>query len=290
MAKLILAQAETLKFLGEDFDTADIVFSIACLAGVVSLTAWLLRTSLGTKALQNTVPRPNRMPFFMPFIPLMIYFLLMSVSTLAIEQFIPDSDETTNVFLKNLAGSAVALIAIASVIYIAKTNFAGGLKGFGLNPKTIGQDLCPAALNLITILPVLLAVIVLTTLAGRLLSGQDFQMEKHEALKTLLTYPHWQIKLIMIAFAVLFAPVLEEMIFRGLFQSLLRSVFPNPWISILVAAAIFASFHANVSHWPVLFALGTAMGYAYEKSGSLLRAVFIHAAFNASSIFAALQL
>jgi membrane protease YdiL (CAAX protease family) len=38
-----------------------------------------------------------------------------------------------------------------------------------------------------------------------------------------------------------------------------------------------------------LFVLGVTMGYAYEKSGSLLRSIFIHAMFNGISIVANLS-
>jgi len=39
-----------------------------------------------------------------------------------------------------------------------------------------------------------------------------------------------------------------------------------------------------VSHWPSLFILALGLGYAYERSGSLLRSIFMHALFNAINI------
>jgi membrane protease YdiL (CAAX protease family) len=47
---------------------------------------------------------------------------------------------------------------------------------------------------------------------------------------------------------------------------------------------MFAAVHSNVEHWPALFVLGVGMGYAYEKSGSLWRPIFIHALFNGVTI------
>ena len=49
-------------------------------------------------------------------------------------------------------------------------------------------------------------------------------------------------------------------------------------------AALFSTIHADAAHWPALFILASCMGYSYEKSGSLIRPIIIHALFNASSV------
>ena len=43
---------------------------------------------------------------------------------------------------------------------------------------------------------------------------------------------------------------------------------------------LFAAVHADMAHWPALFTLSMGIGYAYEKSGSLWQAIFVHAMFN----------
>jgi membrane protease YdiL (CAAX protease family) len=78
------------------------------------------------------------------------------------------------------------------------------------------------------------------------------------------------------------------MLFRGLFQTMLRSISAKPWLSIAISSVLFALAHANAGHWPALFALSLCMGYSYEKSGSLLRPIFIHSLFNATSIIGTL--
>jgi len=61
------------------------------------------------------------------------------------------------------------------------------------------------------------------------------------------------------------------------------------WLAIVISSGLFAMMHANPGHWPALFVLGIGMGYAYEKSGSLLQPIFIHALFNATTIAATLS-
>jgi membrane protease YdiL (CAAX protease family) len=56
------------------------------------------------------------------------------------------------------------------------------------------------------------------------------------------------------------------------------------WVAIVFSSALFAMVHAEPAHWPALFLLGICLGYAYEKSGSLLRPIFIHAIFNGVTI------
>jgi len=46
--------------------------------------------------------------------------------------------------------------------------------------------------------------------------------------------------------------------------------------------------HMDMAHWPALFVLSLSLGYAYEKSGSLFRPIFIHSLFNAATIAAVL--
>lgn len=88
--------------------------------------------------------------------------------------------------------------------------------------------------------------------------------------------------------AIVVVPLTEEIFFRGLFQTMLRSYITKPWPAIIFASLVFVAFHENPQHWPALFAPSLCLGYAYEKSGSLFRPIFIHCLFNAMSVFAAM--
>ena len=97
------------------------------------------------------------------------------------------------------------------------------------------------------------------------------------------------VRALIIITAVVIVPAFEEMLFRGLFQTWLRSLVARPWLAILICSGMFAVIHADAGHWPALLALSMSMGYAYEKSGSLFRPIFIHSLFNATSIIAVLN-
>ena len=138
-------------------------------------------------------------------------------------------------------------------------------------------------------MPVVLGAIILTTIIGKLLLGDKFQMPQHEELKQIIAYSQWQVRALIIFTAIVVVPFVEELISRGMIQTLVRSYIVRPWPAIFLASLVFVIFHANPEHWFALFVLSICLGYTYEKSGSLLRPIFVHALFNAMSVLAAIN-
>lgn len=264
------------------------VTDIICLAGLTLFGRWLLKTSLGRRALTDSVPRRNNMPIYMPFIPLFVWFGAISLAALIIGKLADDLGDWQSAFLNNLILCIVAVVTVAVTLVLARVSFARGLTGFGLNAKTIVKDFIAAFGNLLSIWPLLLLMILLTTFFGKLVWGQQYQIQQHEELQQMTAHPQLSLRIMIIVVAVVVAPVLEEMIFRGLFQTMIRSFLARPWLSILISSGIFATIHQDPAHWPALFVLALCLGYAYEKSGSLLRPIFIHSLFNAITIAAVL--
>jgi membrane protease YdiL (CAAX protease family) len=127
------------------------------------------------------------------------------------------------------------------------------------------------------------------TSLGRLFVGPDFNMQTNEGLAVVRDNSQPLLRALMCVFLILIASVFEEMLFRGILQSVIRGLTPGPWEAIVITSVFFALSHPW-THLPALFVLSCCMGYAYEKSGSLLRPIFIHALFNAANITAALVL
>ncbi len=273
--------------------------AIISLAGLILLACWLLKTSLGRNALVDSVPRRNNMPLYLPFIALLMWFggvpLALSIATI----LLPDLSDCQKAFLENLVFCIGAAPIIAIIICVARATFARRLKGFGLNVKTIHKDFLSAFINLLSIWPLVLAAVAVTIFIGKHIWGQDFYLEQHEELKTITEYSQLSLRLLIVITTVVVGPVLEEMLFRGLFQTMIRSSlefrFSNlesrnrAWLAILISSGLFAMVHANAGHWPALFMLALCIGYSYEKSGSLFRPIFIHSFFNSVAIIAVLS-
>jgi len=278
------------------------------LPGLIILAYWLLKTSLGTRALADSVPRRNDMPLYMPFVPLLICFGIVPLAILFAGKLLGDLEPWQSDFMDNIIFCIGELTAIAVIIHLARIHFVRRLKGFGLNVKTIYKDFVAAFMNLWAIWPLIMVAMILTAFFGELIWGTDYQIQQHQQLELISQYPQLSLRIIVVVLAVVVAPLLEEMIFRGLFQTTIRSYLEahkgssicnqessvehqtsvKAWLAIVISSGLFVMMHADVGHWPALFVLGVCMGYAYEKSGSLFRPIFIHLFFNATSIMAAL--
>ncbi len=261
---------------------------VVCLGGVMVLSVWALRTSLGTKSLDNSQPRENIMPPLLA-IPLLLWFGTVSALFLIKEKLLIDLPDWQNSIAENLALCMAAVPVVVVGVMIAKITFVRGFSALGLNPKTIPRDFAAALLNLLAVMPVVLGAIILTTIVGKLIFGDKFQMPQHEELKQIVAYSQWQVRALIVFTAVIVVPFVEEFIFRGMIQTLFRSYIVKPWPAIFAASLIFIIFHANPEHWFALFTLSLCLGYTYEKSGSLFRSIFVHAMFNAMSVLAALN-
>ena len=83
---------------------------------------------------------------------------------------------------------------------------------------------------------------------------------------------------------VLLAPIIEEVVFRGLFYAALKSYFP--WfVSIIFSSIIFALIHGNILAFTLLFSLSLLLTFIYELYGKLFYPILIHSCFNISMLF-----
>jgi len=271
-----------------------VVDVLICLPGLTIMMAWLYRTSMGRSALADSAARRNSVPVYLPFVPLIIWLCVVTASIVGRETLLPDLPDWKNAYIDNGLLSLGAIVTIAVIIFMARNRFARRLKGFGLVTTGIHKDLGAAILNLTAIYPLVAAVLILTIFAGKLVLGADFEIQKHNQLEVLTRYSQLTVRTVVMVTTIVIMPVLEEMLFRGMFQSMIRSFLSSlgrsrsAWLSIAASSALFACVHANMWHWPALFVLAMCMGYAYEKSGSLFRPIFIHAIFNATSVIVVL--
>ena len=253
-------------------------------SGVALFAWWLLSTSLGRKSLAGSKPRRNCMA---PFVPILLFIAwLLGVAALqSIAYSVAGPIEHWQVlFLGQLVYSVGSAAIIAVVLILAKLDFARGIKGLGLRLQTAPRDLGFAFLSLLAVWPLVLAAMSLTIVVTRMLYGQEYRIPQHEALKMITESPAVPLQVLLLIVAVGVAPVVEEMLFRGLFQTTIRSYSGRPWLAIVLTSVLFASIHVDKSHWPSLFMLALGLGYTYERSGSLLRPIFMHAMFNGISI------
>jgi membrane protease YdiL (CAAX protease family) len=79
-------------------------------------------------------------------------------------------------------------------------------------------------------------------------------------------------------FAVVLAPVVEELIFRKMIVSRLRKY--GDRTAILVSSLLFALLHGNLSQLFYAFGLGCLLGYVYARTGKLRYSIGLHMTIN----------
>jgi membrane protease YdiL (CAAX protease family) len=90
-------------------------------------------------------------------------------------------------------------------------------------------------------------------------------------------------QIMLVTAIVLIAPLLEELLFRGLLQNALHRHLPT-WAAILGAAAIFGAVHMDLHAFPALMAMGAVFGLLYYKTGSLRVTIIAHMANNGAAL------
>jgi hypothetical protein len=86
---------------------------------------------------------------------------------------------------------------------------------------------------------------------------------------------------------VLLAPIAEELFFRGVvFNAFLRE--RGPRLAYIGSAALFAVIHLSIVALLPIFLLGLALAWVYDRTGSLLAPIVMHAVVNGISVAIAL--
>jgi len=271
-----------LKHLTENIDLSTLIV----ISGLAVFGYWLLKTSLGRNALGQSKPRRNSMGLFLPLVVMLGCMVGLVAVLLITESIFEDLTEDKQTLLQNVVQGMCSIVFSAGILVLTRHYFARGFKGLGLNFKNIGKDFACAVGVLLAAWPIVIAVIIITTKIARLIYGADYQMQSHEELELIRKFSQPSVRTAILINGAIVTPLFEEILFRGLFQTVLRSYVIRPWPAIFISSGIFAIAHANGTHWPALFVLGIAMGYAYEKSGSLLRPMIIHSLFNGITILA----
>jgi membrane protease YdiL (CAAX protease family) len=102
-----------------------------------------------------------------------------------------------------------------------------------------------------------------------------------------LTPTHWQpshagaFAANLVLFTVV-APVVEELTFRGVGQSLLQ--FTGRWPSILLVGVAFGLWHGLVQALLILIPFGIGLAYVRDRTRSVIPGMVVHALFNGAAL------
>ena len=263
---------------------ADIASVGFILAGLFIFVNWLFRYG-GFSSLAKAPVRRNTMPVYMGFAAVILWLAVSVVCMFLLDLLPDDIDESVEEICVYLISVVTQICLMVIFLRLAKKHFARGLKGFGLNLRTVPRDFGMAAVNITAVYPLVMGGLLAVLAIGKHLYGEDWQIAPHESITTLSAGGPVVLQVLVIFTAVVLAPVFEEIMFRGIFQSVVTSAIGMPWVAVVMTSILFTLQHPK-QHCLAIFALSMGLGYTYERSGSLWRSIFMHMMFNTISVVA----
>jgi membrane protease YdiL (CAAX protease family) len=199
----------------------------------------------------------------------------------------------------------VKLVLVSQVFMVAPVSFflLGWWRGpgekeqwrkLGVRPRNPVGELGMAFLGLGPLYVFVLTVTTATSILGTLM-GYKTPDVGHVLLRVIVESPLSGATAILMVSAVVLAPLVEEFIYRGFVQTSIMNMMgqgsAQRWGAIVIAAGLFSLVHSGMAEWqglPGLFVVGLVLGWSYERTGSLLTPVLVHAGFNGINVAAAL--
>jgi len=94
----------------------------------------------------------------------------------------------------------------------------------------------------------------------------------------------WVALITAVLSASIIAPIVEELLFRGMLYGLFRSRWPSAVLAVTVDAALFAAAHGIGLILASIFVVGMTLCIVYEKTKSTLVTITLHSLFNTVSV------
>ena len=210
--------------------------------------------------------------------------LVFSIATLILP-FISDNtsgdladDSIIVVIIKTLIFHGTALISIIALLKIRGFSWK---QAFGAKENCFKHDILIGTAFYIAAIPI---IIVIGWLYAMALTALHVPVDQQEIVSmfTSGTTPLW-LKSYLIVLAVIVAPIVEEMCFRGILLPLFIKN-NKPIAAIFLVSLLFAFVHFHIPSIAPLTAIAAAFSLAYIHTGSLVTSIVMHAIFNSISI------
>ena len=198
---------------------------------------------------------------------LSIIFVLAYFSQFALDFVLPENISKTNAIILTLV---IYVVLLALAIFAFKDKLKRDIKLFKENYKAYFGYVLPR-------LGIMYVIFIICNLICVIISRKATS-ENQAALEAM---PQW----FVIPAAILWAPIVEELIFRGSFRRFIK----NDKLFITVSAIVFGLLHtisettiANVFIMAIPYAiLGGFFAYIYDKTDNLCNNILAHAFHNA---------
>lgn len=148
---------------------------------------------------------------------------------------------------------------------------------FGLRNVPLLRVVGIGTAALLVMLPLIMVVSWWSTL---LLQKHWPDLGPQDAVQMFMQPGNWLEKTVLAGTAVVVAPIVEETVFRGFVYGVIKRYTETSFAAVM-ASGMFALVHFHLGSTLPLFALALGLTAMYERTGSLLVPMVMHAVFNA---------
>ena len=190
-----------------------------------------------------------------------------------------ENKDPSNIGLVDIIVSNIIFLIVGLVIF-ALASFSRGRKPkhvFGLRKRSQKYIII---ITIAGMFVAYIAVLIGSIISSFLLStGEPKKENLQEIVQTLMTNDDISLKIAIALSAIIFAPLIEEIIFRGYLYPVIKR-FSHPIFSCVITSLLFAVIHSNLEGLIPLFLLAIVLTIFYEISKSIWVPILMHACFN----------
>lgn len=178
---------------------------------------------------------------------------------------------------KIIVQSAAAELGLMTGVFVFAAVYPGQL---ALPRLRWRASLVSGAATFCVAIPIVMAAGLIWT---TLLTWLGLPIEKQSAIELFGRTKDVPWEIVLVALAIVLAPIAEELVFRVVLFRYLRTRIPR-WIAFLGPALIFAALHQNLASFGQLVALAIVFSFAYERTGQPGTTIVAHALFNLNTV------
>jgi uncharacterized protein len=187
------------------------------------------------------------------------------------------SDLSLSLILLNMV--FMLALCVLLLLYVVILRGMSPAELFGLRRLSFAKA---AGIALIAIIPLYMVVSLVAAAVTWWAKDVWPDIQPQDAVKAFKTASSPSLKATMGIAAVIVAPLVEETVFRGFIYGVLKR-YTDGWFAAVCSALLFAIVHMHVGSLVPLFVLALGLCAAYERTGSLLVPMTMHALFNGVS-------
>lgn len=176
--------------------------------------------------------------------------------------------------------SVLDALAVVLILYFAVIERKEKLEAVGVSLKNFTRNVFYGIVAYIAIIPVLVAALAVIAVV---VNAIKYVPQKQPVVELFLKEKNASFLFYTSLFAAVAGPVIEELFFRGFMYNAFKKRI-GVFAAMVVTAGAFAALHAHAVGFVPIMILGMLLAYMYEKTGTLVSSITVHAIHNLSMV------